>query len=491
MENIFSELALIANLLDKKGHIKFADSVDGIISSALDIKVAQYVGIQGYWIRNSRCWGNCVRQKKTSDPKMASQDIWAACHKEYLSSLGSPDSTWDKYADTSEGMVKSASARVDFDKSLQKKIEAKIAAGSDTRSSIIASLDEQQGEYFGRLIEDSSSLIRIADSLTEDDLDLALRLGSAAAGLSKMARWWHPADWMGGVGDWANKNRAEYAGNLQQKAQDYMSREQGRNNPFLGGGAGSPPSPDLAGGADPASGASPTSGTKMPSGQMMAGPGISGGNFKPKSPMMNGGSAIDGDGMPAVPPTGAGGSPNGPAGASPSQGKPSVSTAPIGGGMDGTISLRPMSSLDEMSPMEAKEYFATLMGGQERINKQLMAIRNMYSPGYRKDKSWGGGEEVAPPAGAPSPASPSPQLPDWMAGAAAGAAGGQPPKPPTIPPAPPTVPGSNISAPSGAGNAGTPNGPAFTGNQNISTPNFPTQKKWTGPGNVPKPRRRV
>lgn len=368
MDQIISELAAIANDLDGKGFSKLADSVDGIANIALDIKVAQYVGIQGYWIRNTRCWGNCLRQKKTSSPEKPSQEIWATCHKEYLESLGSPDSTWDKYAAGTSGLIKSASARSDFDNAFKKKIEVKVSAGADLRSAVVASMDEQGSENFGRLIDASSQLVKMADELSSTDLDMSLRLAEAASGLSKVARWWHPADWMGGIGDWASKNRAEHATNLQQKAQDYANKEQGRNNPYMNGGPSAVPA---------GTGGSPSAPPVNRAGknEIITGPGMDGGNFKPEAPMLDeGGSNFDQDGNPAgsqeAGSTGAG-SPRRPA-VGPGAG-PGASSGP-----DGQISLRPMAALDEMSPGEAREYFTTLLKAQERINTQLSSLRGMY-----------------------------------------------------------------------------------------------------------------
>lgn len=460
MDQIIKALAMIANDLDDKGLLAFADAVDKIADTALDIKVAQYVGIQGYWIRNSRCWGNCLRQKKTSSPEKPSQEIWASCHKEYLESLGSPDSTWDKYAGSSEGMLKSASARSDFDNSFKKKIEAKVSSGADLRFSIVAALDEQGSENFGRLIEASSELVKMADQLSETDLEMSMKLAQAAADLSKTARFWHPADWMGGIGDWASKNRAEHANKLQQKAQDYMGKEQGRNNPFLGGSPSSN-SPSLPS-------PSPSGGTRVPRNQIITGPNMSGGRFDEKTPMLDGGSTFDQDGNPAsAPPPGGGpGGPGGPA-ASPSADAGMNSPVPESG-PDGQITLQPMSALSELPLSKAGEYFKTLLKAQERINAQMTELRKHFSGGA----SGGTGESsnMAPPL-SPEAATPS----------------GGPPKPPSMPPSggppkPPEIP------PSPSDNSGLP--PGFSGNGNMGEMGQPSGPNSEFGQNIvgPKPR---
>ncbi len=40
------------------------------------VKTAQYVGSQGYWVANSRCWGKCYREKRATSPKLSAQEVW-------------------------------------------------------------------------------------------------------------------------------------------------------------------------------------------------------------------------------------------------------------------------------------------------------------------------------------------------------------------------------------------------------------------------------
>jgi len=388
MDQIIQELVEVANILDNKGHSSFADIVDKVANTALDVKVAQYVGVQGYWIRNTRCWGNCIRQKRANSPTKPTQEVWSDCHKEYLNSLGSPNSVWDRYAGSSDKMIKSSEAKQYFHKSLQSKVNNKIASGSDVREAVLASLEEQKNEHFDKLIAASNDLLKIADKLSSDDLDLSLRTASAASGLSKAARWWHPADWMGGAGDWANKNRAEHARNLQQKSQDYSNRERGRNNPFLNG-------PSAATAGPPGGTAGPSGGTVRPPGGTAR---PSGGTARPSGGSPSG--VFDGDGMLASPPVGSsGGTSKMPQGNPASLvGKDELGPETFA---EETINLIPGSSFDEMNSNQIKAYYLDLLKGQERINSQISSIRSMFGSGYRKDKGWGDQPSV-PEAGAPT-----------------------------------------------------------------------------------------
>lgn len=504
MDKIISQLAAIANELDEKGHSKFADTVDGIANTALDIKVSQYVGVQGYWVRNTRCWGNCLRQKRSSSPAKPSQEVWAECHKEYLESLGSPDATWDKYAGSDIGMIKSASARELFNRSLSRKISSKISSGADLRSSIVAAIDEQGSEEFGNLISASTKLVSIADALSKKDMGLSLKIASVAGELSKTARWWHPADWMGGVGDWAAKNRAGHADKLRQKADEYNNKERGRNNPFMSGQPGG--TPGAAAGAAPGPGANFQ--PPMPA-QTLNGPGLPGsgsgmpGNLRvnPNAPLGqmganqsmtgpgSGGSSFDGDGNAKTPPAA-----QPPAGAvppPPSGGQPPASPQSAPAGNDGQISLQPMSEMDNMSPMQASQYYKTLLEAQQRINQQISSLNKMYGAGYRQSKGWGGEPS---PAAAPAESSggQQPMEPDAYASAFNAADAARPPspgtpsattgpKPPNLP-VPPESGGSNsfMSGPdmSGGFSAGQPMGPTegFGQHQDILG-NPPKQQK--------------
>lgn len=99
MKEIIAQLNSTATALEQDGLEKLAARIDETTRSYLDIKTAQYVGVQGYWLRNSRCWGNCYRQKRAKDKNKAAQEIWEACHEEYLESLNDNNSGWEKYAE--------------------------------------------------------------------------------------------------------------------------------------------------------------------------------------------------------------------------------------------------------------------------------------------------------------------------------------------------------------------------------------------------------
>lgn len=132
IQNNVKTMASVSNRLDST-FPKVASAVDSVNESYVKImKEAQYVGIQGYAIRNKRCFDNCLRQKRsTSD---ASYDnIWSECHKEYLTALNDPkNEKWNKYASKEENphtnvsfeLVKQADSLLDIAEKLGKGKEA-------------------------------------------------------------------------------------------------------------------------------------------------------------------------------------------------------------------------------------------------------------------------------------------------------------------------------------------------------------------------------
>ena len=224
MKSIIEHLASLAEDLDKQGYAKYAKSLDAITEDVLDIKTAQYVGSQGYWVRNTRCWSNCYRQKRASNPQMPTQQIWSKCHEEYLKSINNDGTSWDKYAaNTQDGLVKSASARATLDNKLSTLIESKMK-DSNIMVAIADAFEDVKYSDFNRLIAASNKLLDMAENTK--DLGLSIRLGNAAAMLSKEAQraWYNPMQWvdkgirgLGNAKDWASDQATNMRNNAIQR----------------------------------------------------------------------------------------------------------------------------------------------------------------------------------------------------------------------------------------------------------------------------------
>lgn len=194
MENTIKLLTSIAEELDSQGLAALASRVDAVAVNALNIKTAQYVGIQGYAIRNSRCWGNCYRKKRVENPKKAAQAVWTECHKEYVESINNDGSKWDKYADSNESFVKVASVPAakykEIDKKIAKIISNKVASGLDLGNAIFASIDEVSSLTQEQAVSSSNELLDIATELVSNP-HIANKLSEASTVLLKDAQLWN------------------------------------------------------------------------------------------------------------------------------------------------------------------------------------------------------------------------------------------------------------------------------------------------------------
>ncbi len=98
MDNIVNHLVELSNSLDKEGKKVCADAVDSLIQNGSVVKIAQYVGVIGYVLKQNRAMANCVRRKRVaSDASM--QDVVLSCLKEYQDGQDYNDKEWtSKYA---------------------------------------------------------------------------------------------------------------------------------------------------------------------------------------------------------------------------------------------------------------------------------------------------------------------------------------------------------------------------------------------------------
>lgn len=127
---------LIRNLVFASKTAEISDNRD-VASSLLEasenlhmIKTAQYVGIQGTWIRNGRCFTNCIRMKKSSNPDLKDQQIWSECHKEWMGGIHyDSNEKFDKYASSNDPLIN--------------EIHSKVNSGSDYGTAAWNSILEQ------------------------------------------------------------------------------------------------------------------------------------------------------------------------------------------------------------------------------------------------------------------------------------------------------------------------------------------------------------
>ena len=102
MEKQINNILKIATKLDVSNQSDIASKIDKISENLMNVKTAQYLGVQGMSIRNGRCLQNCYRQKRVTQKNKPVQEIWNDCHNEYLESLSGKNPEFDKYAGNDE-----------------------------------------------------------------------------------------------------------------------------------------------------------------------------------------------------------------------------------------------------------------------------------------------------------------------------------------------------------------------------------------------------
>jgi len=199
MKEIVQRLTKVADKLDAMGKNRTAGLIDSAVQNILGIKTAQYLGIQGYWLRNTRCWTNCYRQKRASSPDMPAQQVWSDCQSEYLESINDDDNKWAKYAGNDVPLVKFASnskaaSAIEKEKIFFHKTAARrIQDGWNVGDAITETLDDGVTRYFSAIIAQADKLADIAQNLQKNgNTELARSVAVAARDLVKesQARQW-------------------------------------------------------------------------------------------------------------------------------------------------------------------------------------------------------------------------------------------------------------------------------------------------------------
>lgn len=186
---IAERIAALANALDEARFVHLADSVDSALTGL--VKTAQYVGVQGYWVRNERCWSNCYRQKRAANPGKPAQEVWFDCQKEYSNSLGNADTTWDKYAE-GEVVIKTAGYHSE-DQQFHNKLADRVAGGSDPGTAAFDIFNERNEQIRASFFDASAKLFRVSEALDDVNDAFSKEAAECANGLLKLA-W---PSWLG------------------------------------------------------------------------------------------------------------------------------------------------------------------------------------------------------------------------------------------------------------------------------------------------------
>ncbi len=214
MENMNENLTDIATKLDANGMVKSASIVRGAGQVMKNLKTAQYVGIQGYWIRNRRCWDNCYRQKRTTQPETPAQEVWMECWDEYKKSINNAKSGWEKYAKVDRTIKLSIKEEKSLNKFFNSKVKEKTKDGLTVPEAIYATIEEEVQKHEDKLLDNSSKLMTLAEMLNSNNMkDLGERLAEVSAAMMKESVFFAPseavkeAQFGGDFANWGNKLR--------------------------------------------------------------------------------------------------------------------------------------------------------------------------------------------------------------------------------------------------------------------------------------------
>jgi hypothetical protein len=185
MSDITKQLNNISTDLKGLGLEKTASIVQNSSNAVSKIKTAQYVGAQGYAIRNGRCFHNCYRHKRATKPDSPAQVVWGECWDEYNKSINNDKSGWETYA-AGKKLIKNAS----LGNKLSSKIESKVKEGASRGEAIISSLEEDQNKYNKDIMIQADTLSELAASLNEGGYtDIGIKLSEASLELMKEAQF--------------------------------------------------------------------------------------------------------------------------------------------------------------------------------------------------------------------------------------------------------------------------------------------------------------
>lgn len=170
MDNIEKKINTVKENALKNGMEKTASSLQDFNKCFSNFKVAQYVGIQGYWIRNRRCWDNCYRQKRTENPESPAQVVWEDCWKEYLESINNNSSGWEKYASMDKIDINKEHINK-WNSLFIKKVDEKIASEKMSKPEAIYSTIEEESEISkNNLLQATANLIDVHGELEKEGL---------------------------------------------------------------------------------------------------------------------------------------------------------------------------------------------------------------------------------------------------------------------------------------------------------------------------------
>ena len=82
MDKIRMYLVEISDRLEREVKTTCVDAIDELVKTSSLKKVAQYVGVIGYVLKQERAMSNCIRKKRAASSSEPMQEIVLGCLKE-------------------------------------------------------------------------------------------------------------------------------------------------------------------------------------------------------------------------------------------------------------------------------------------------------------------------------------------------------------------------------------------------------------------------
>ncbi|KKN06110.1 hypothetical protein LCGC14_1080690, partial [marine sediment metagenome] len=193
MSEIHDHLIKLADHLDSLGKPDCADKIDTLIKSASLSKVAQYVGVIGYVLKQNRAMGNCIRKKRvTSNSSM--QDVVLECLSEYQDGQSYGNNEWTaKYAQViKQGPDLFGNAHLYFISALG--YESKIPEHIANVQKIDETLREEgiEDAIISKILSNVDTLGNILQK--EANLPFPFKVAAPQSPRGRWSRFWNPSE---------------------------------------------------------------------------------------------------------------------------------------------------------------------------------------------------------------------------------------------------------------------------------------------------------
>jgi len=192
MDRISESLIQLSDQLDQAGNVKCANIIDDLLKERSLHKVAQYVGVIGYVLKQNRAMGNCVRKKRVAS-QASMQEVVLECLSEYQDGQEYGTNDWtSKYAEViQQAPTKFASTHVDFLNAVaeENKLSDHISRVKEAHSFLLKSKIEDH-----LINEVVANLDELEKSLKEgDDAHRPFKVAAPPSERSRWSRFWSPS----------------------------------------------------------------------------------------------------------------------------------------------------------------------------------------------------------------------------------------------------------------------------------------------------------